>query len=564
MMKRLVFALSLVLLAPTPACREPSPDPAASHPSPPSSPVTTHDVVSGSLAPVGEVDGEPIGRDAFVEWMMATQGPLAFDEYAMGRVVMARAAAAKIAVSDEAVAELAERKLARWVAQEPTIGSVSRIDDVYGADGAQALRARMQGRARLELLARALLAHERANDESVLRAEFERLYGKDGVRPRVSHIFFATDAALATDYTPQQHAEEEAAIRERLRARSEALRAEAVAGRPLAEIAREHGDDRGGQGDGELGTRWRGTWGPEIDAAVEALAASGGGISPVIETGRGFHVIEVYGVEKAYALELSVLRVAAEASDGRPPAVAQREAEARAREAAEVARREGFAHAVRRYSTDPRTAARDGAFGEPVRFGSFGPQVESVLRGLEDGVVSEPVLVGREWWVMRIESRARVPEEDVPKVRQLFMSWLYPAEKARRMGAGRAEASARERAQAALARLEAGESFAEVAREVSEDAQTREAGGLLAQWREGLFGEAVDAALRSLSPGERTGVVESSAGLHVFQLEVGERVAYEAVRESLRESIARRGVSDGEVAGYLRRLRAEAGVRWQP
>jgi parvulin-like peptidyl-prolyl isomerase len=72
---------------------------------------------------------------------------------------------------------------------------------------------------------------------------------------------------------------------------------------------------------------------------------------------------------------------------------------------------------------------------------------------------------------------------------------------------------------AALARLNAGEDFAAVAKDVSHDDTTKDSGGDL-QWiaRGMLPGQKFEDALFSLKPGERSGVVESEFGFHIIEV----------------------------------------------
>lgn len=105
---------------------------------------------------------------------------------------------------------------------------------------------------------------------------------------------------------------------------------------------------------------------------------------------------------------------------------------------------------------------------------------------------------------------------------------------------------AQELAEAALARLQAGEDFAAVAKEVSEDPGTKDQGGEL-----GLFGRGervveLEEAAFALEPGQLSEVVRSDNGLHIVLLE--ERVAAGQLPfEEVAQQIAR-GLADAEAA----------------
>jgi parvulin-like peptidyl-prolyl isomerase len=102
---------------------------------------------------------------------------------------------------------------------------------------------------------------------------------------------------------------------------------------------------------------------------------------------------------------------------------------------------------------------------------------------------------------------------------------------------------AREKADAALARLAAGEPFEELASELSDDDATRDAGGDLGFLDpEEIASELADAAA-ALEPGGTSGVTRSERGLHLVMLvervEPGSR-PFEQVRSELATEGARR------------------------
>ncbi|MGA8891578.1 MAG: peptidylprolyl isomerase [Anaeromyxobacteraceae bacterium] len=84
-----------------------------------------------------------------------------------------------------------------------------------------------------------------------------------------------------------------AADRARARAEAEEVRRLAIAGRDLGALARERSQDATAGTGGDLGWVARGTMVPEFEAA--AFALPDGGISGVVETVFGFHVLQVQG-----------------------------------------------------------------------------------------------------------------------------------------------------------------------------------------------------------------------------------------------------------------------------
>ncbi|MEL6344565.1 MAG: peptidylprolyl isomerase [Myxococcota bacterium] len=85
----------------------------------------------------------------------------------------------------------------------------------------------------------------------------------------------------------------------------------------------------------------------------------------------------------------------------------------------------------------------------------------------------------------------------------------------RRAEADRTEAQARERAAQALAQLESGAAFADVAREYS-DGPTGARGGDLGWFARGQMVPAFDEVAFALAPGDVSAVVETPLGLHII------------------------------------------------
>lgn len=105
---------------------------------------------------------------------------------------------------------------------------------------------------------------------------------------------------------------------------------------------------------------------------------------------------------------------------------------------------------------------------------------------------------------------------------------------------------ARELAEAALARLQAGEDFAEIAVELSEDPGSRDRGGDLGIFGRGDRRPELEQAAFALEPGQLSEIVQTDAGLHIIRLD--ERL--EAGRKSFDEvstEIARE-LADAELA----------------
>lgn len=99
-------------------------------------------------------------------------------------------------------------------------------------------------------------------------------------------------------------------------------------------------------------------------------------------------------------------------------------------------------------------------------------------------------------------------------------------------------ATARAEAEAALQRALAGEDFATLAGEVSEEPGALERGGLLQPGREGTWVDEFWTAASALAPGQISGVVESVFGFHVLKLEDRRPIPFVETRDRVAADVA--------------------------
>jgi len=155
-------------------------------------------------------------------------------------------------------------------------------------------RAYLREEKEVELLAGKLCQRTRVVDEDAVRARFERLYGVDGQRVEVRHVFLAP-ARLRADLqragAPPGELEPDA-VAAALDARARAILAELADGADFAAVAaRESHDISAPKNGGALADYNYRTYGEEFASAVRA-AEVGVPVGPV-RTRAGVHVIEV-------------------------------------------------------------------------------------------------------------------------------------------------------------------------------------------------------------------------------------------------------------------------------
>ncbi len=151
------------------------------------------------------------------------------------------------------------------------------------------------------------------------------------------------------------------------------------------------------------------------------------------------------------------------------------------------------------------------------------------------------------------ERRLTFPEQ--VRVRHILLTW-------KPLGTKDDRAALREQMAAILERARAGEDFAALAREYSDDSATKESGGDTGFFHRGQMVPAFENAAFSLAPGEISEPVETVFGVHIIRLEERQAprlVPLEEVREPLREHVAEEKMTRA-VKQEIERLRAEAEI----
>ena len=105
-------------------------------------------------------------------------------------------------------------------------------------------------------------------------------------------------------------------------------------------------------------------------------------------------------------------------------------------------------------------------------------------------------------------------------------------------------------------RLESGESFADLAREHSQDPGSAADGGSLGEVERGIMVQAFEASLFSLQPGQISEPVKTNFGWHLIQLHSvsgGETQSFESVRTEIEDEI-RAGLAEGQIFDLVETL----------
>lgn len=209
-----------------------------------------------------------------------------------------------------------------------------------------------------------------------------------------------------------------------------------------------------------------------------------------------------------------------------------------------------FSAAAIRYS-DHQTALEGGDMGWRG-VDEIPPLFANVLPTMKPGDVSQPLRGPSGYSLVRlIETRDNNAPQTVTEYHarglMVRITELVDADKARA------------KIDAARARILAGEDFAVLAKEMSDDTISRNLGGDMGWFQLNAWGTAVANQLSALGDGQVSEPFRSEAGWHIVE-RLGTReqdVTVEARRNRARETLAKRK-ADEEYDRFLRQLRAEA------
>ena len=200
------------------------------------------------------------------------------------------------------------------------------------------------------------------------------------------------------------------AQRAQLKARAQEVAQRAQAGEDFSALVNAYSDARGAR-DGSLGLKPQGAWPSLFLDAIQALPQ--GGVSGVITSGAGFHVLKVLQRSRGISLALSVVQTHARHILRRAETEAQRQAATQTLQglrADVLAGRLSFEAAARQWGEDG-SAANGGDLGW-AQPGQFVPAFEAAMNTLQPGIISPPVETPFGVHLIEVLARRRVPMTD--------------------------------------------------------------------------------------------------------------------------------------------------------
>lgn len=112
-------------------------------------------------------------------------------------------------------------------------------------------------------------------------------------------------------------------------------------------------------------------------------------------------------------------------------------------------------------------------------------------------------------------------------------------------------------------RLAAGEDFAELARQESEDPGTAPKGGDLGSIHRGEMVPSFEEAAFSLQPGQTSEVVETRFGFHLIRVDEKKTIIFEEARETIRQALER-AIRDRLTDQWVLELQKESRIEFNP
>ena len=212
-----------------------------------------------------------------------------------------------------------------------------------------------------------------------------------------------------------------------------------------------------------------------------------------------------------------------------------------------------FAAAAVRYS-DSQNALEGGDLGWRG-VDEIPPSFANVIRGMTPGQVIGPIRGPSGFQLVKLVETRDASAQAGPAVTEFHARHILA-----KVDASHGDAQARAKIDTLAARLAGGADFATLAKEASDDENTRNQGGDLGWFASDAFGTAFGAQVAALADGGVSAPFRSDAGWHIVQ-RIGTRQgkADESQRNQMRQAIGRRKLED-EYNRFLREMRGDAFV----
>lgn len=502
------------------------------------------------------INGKDVPRQRFLEELGDSMGDSYRDTFISHVLLEQKAAASGVSVSTAEV-EAAVRKNVDQVVKDRFSGDEHKLEEALHSRGMTLEGWKRRGRvdARYDTLANKLIRQQRSVSDDDVKRLFEERYGKGGVQTMVRNIKKSVLVAASPDFTPQQFSQEKDKIDAEARGIAEEALKKLRGGESFESVLAAYSDDpRKGQGGTIIGA-WKGRFGADFDQAASQLKKDE--LSDVIKCSDGYRIAQLTGItnkDEVHALHILVATGDEEEEGARSDADARKKA---AELLAQIKAGADFATLAKENSDDPGSAQKGGDLGFFGRHTMAQPFEDAVF-ALEPGQVSEPVKTNFGYHIIKLVEKRQSEDRTF---RQILISTQFARVKDRRLRPT-LEARAQAELQDIAAKLDQpGASFADLAKSSSDDGVTKTEGGLIKNYREGVYGGAFDDTVKEMKKGDKPKIAKDAAGnLHLVKLDGIVKTDYASVEGDLRKELMQRDATPQEKSDYFKKLRDAATI----
>ena len=502
---------------------------------------------------VMRINGIDVTRDRYIDELFLAVGESYRETYISHFLLDMKAAELGVAVSDAEIEE-SVNKTVDSVRQERFGDDAEKLKQALADQGVtiEGWKQRLKVDNRYDLLTEKLMKKERSITDEELKKVFEDRYGRGGAALTVRHIQKLVVVATAPDYTMQDYNKEKPKVEEAAQARAAEALQKLRSGESFESVMHVYSDDPKKTTGGVLPS-WKGLYGEDFDKAASALKKDE--ISGVIKSADGFRIIQCTAVTPTEEIRAEHILISTGAhAKGRT----NEQSEKKAREILDKIKAGGdFSALAKENSDDPASAQRGGDLGFFGKRAMVKP-FEDAAFALEPGQLSDLVKTGFGYHIIKVLEKRTLEDRTI---RQIWLSTLFAAEKGRRVRPA-LEAQIRSQLEAIAEELKKpGASFDDLAMKNSDDFSTRENGGLLRPYRDGVYGPDFDQAVKSMKAGDPPRILKDEAGnMHLVVSEGMVKTEYAAVKDKLKDEYVNKPIIRQEKAEYLKKLRSQATV----